>query len=418
MIQSSNFHIPIVAILNKLASGGTLAVDQEVIDLNLKQYLPESSTMLPVLALLVCAQWFWSRTTSEINPQDSSQLPLEISTAEQFRQIQKSALDINRQIGLLNLQNAELEQQTQALLANNQFKKARTHLLEIAARAVEQGDDLKLGNILLLLGSVAIDGQELVSAELLLQEALSIARQQNDELTMARSYQQLGRLNIKVRALARYAGESYDNLWLARSQINRGQYRGAEESLKAVIKANTEIRRYGAAADALEALAGFHQRFSDDYQAQLAYAEAARLYATSGQLTQARKVVERLKSSGYGEAELDILDGEVKSLFRQNETDRVYASQARDLKMLYHHYSRKVEHQRAWQLRIKASRVLGKTSETAVFERGADVLAVLYNSNFAMDRAKQYLNQADTLFIGFGADQNALQTQNMQTLIY
>ncbi len=318
----------------------------------------------------------------------------------------------------MNLQNAELEQQTQALLAKGQFKKARTHLLELGAEAAEQGDDLKLGNILLLLGSVAIDGQELVSAELLLQEALSIARQQNDELTMARCYQQLGRLNIKVRALARYAAESYDNLWLARSQINRGEYRGAEESLRAVIEANTEIRRYGAAADALEALAGFHQRFSDNYQAQLAYAEAARLYATSGQLTQARNVVERLKSSGYGEAELDRLDEEVKSLFRQNETDQVYASQAHDLKVLYHHYSRKGEHKKAWQLRIKASRVLGKTSETAVFERGADVLAVLYNSNFAMDRAKQYLNQADSLFNGFGADQNALQARDMQTLIY
>ncbi len=374
--------------------------------------------MVQILALLVCAQWFLSRSTSEMNPEATSQVPLEISTAEQFRQVQKSALDINRQIGLLNLQDTELEQRTQALLAKNQFKKARTHLLEIAAEAVEQGDDLKLGNILLLLGSVAIDGQELVSAEVLLQEALSIARQQNDELTMARSYQQLGRLNIKVRALARYAAESYDDLWLARSQINRGQYRGAEESLKAVIDANTEIRRYGAAADALEALAAFYRRFSDDYQAQHAYAEAARLYATSGQLTRARKVVEQLKSSGYGEAELDILDDEVKSLFRQNETDRVYASQAHDLKMLYHHYSRKGEHKRAWQLRIKASRVLGKTSETAVFERGADVLAVLYNSNFAMDRAKQYLNQADSLFNGFDADQNAFQTQNMQNLIY
>ncbi len=386
--------------------------------MNLKQYLPESSTIIPVLVLLVCAQWFLSRSPSEINPESSPQLPLEISTAEQFRQLQKSALNINRQIGLLNLQDAELERQTQALLANGQFRKARTHLLELAAEAAEQGDDLKLGNILLLLGSVAIDGQELVSAELLLQEALSIARRHNDELTMARCYQQLGRLNIKVRALARYAAESYDNLWLARSKINRGEYRGAEESLRAVIEANTEIRRYGAAADALEALASFHQRFSDDYQAQLAYAEAARLYATSGQLTQARNVVERLRSSGYGEAELDMLDEEVKSLFRQNETDQVYASQAHDLKVLFHHYSRKGQYKKAWQLRIKASRVLGKTSETAVFERGADVLAVLYNSNFAMDRAKKYLNQADSLFNGFGADQKALQAQDMQTLIY
>lgn len=386
--------------------------------MNLKQYLPETSTIVPILVLLICAQWYWSRSAPDLNSDTSSQAAPSLSTEVQLHRVQEAALDIDQQISLLNLQNTSLEQQIAVLLSDNQFKIARTQLLEIAAKAVEQGDDQKLGNILLLLGSVAIDGQELDSAELLLHEALSIARQQNDEMTMARSYQQLGRLNIKARALARYAAESYDRLWLARSQIYRGEFRSAEENLKDIIDANTEIRRYGAAADALETLAEFHQRFHDDYQAQLANAEAARLYATSGQLTRALAIVQRLKASGYDEQELGMLNREVDSLFRQNEKDQIHASQARDLKMLYHHYRSKGEHKRAWQLRIKASRVLSKTSETAVFERGADVLAILYNSNFAMDRARQYLNQADTLFNGFGANENAVQAQNMQTLIY
>ncbi len=386
--------------------------------MNLKQYLPESSTVVPVIVLAVCAQWFWMRSSTDLILETPSQTTTSLTTEVQLLRVQESALNINQQMGLLNLQNITLEQQIAALLANNQFKEARTQLLEIAAEAVEQGDEQQLGKVLLLLGSVAIDGQELDSAEMLLHEALSIALRQKDKMAMARSYQQLGRLNIKARALARYAAESYDRLWLVRSQIYRGEYRSAEENLNAVIDANTEIRRYGAAADALEALAEFHQRFHDDYQAHLANAKAARLYATSGQLTKALSIVKHLKAGGYSESELNSLTSDVKSLFRQNEKDQIRISQARDLKMLYHHYWSRGEHKRAWQLRIKASRVLSKTSESAVFERSADVLAILYNSNFAMDRARQYLNQADTLFNGFGADEMVVQTQSMQSLIY
>ncbi len=382
--------------------------------MNLKQYFTDSPTIIPILILLVCAHWMWSNSEPEIKPQPSTLTQSSLSTEVQLSRVQESALDID----LLNLNNLELEQQIETLLSSNQFKQANTRLLEIAADAVEAGDDRQLGNVLLLLGSAAIDNQELNSAELLLQEALEIARRQNDKLTMAKTYQQLGRLNIKARALARYAAESYDRLWLARSQIFLGEYRKAEENLNVVIAANTEIRRYGAAAGALETMAQFHQKFHNDYQAQLANAEAARLYATSGQLNRARTIIGNLKSSGYDPSELDFLGRDVESLFRQHEQDLVHVSQAQDLKMLYHHYRSEGEHRRAWQLRIKASRLLGKTSETAVFERGADVLAILYNSNFAMDRARQYLSQADSLFSGFGAEDNAVQAQTMQSLIY
>ena len=382
--------------------------------MNLKQYFTDASTIIPALFLLVCAHWMWSKSTPEVEPQVSELTQSSLSTAVQLSRIQESALDID----LLNLESLEQEQQIQAMLSENRFKQANTRLLEIAADAVEAGDDRQLGNILLLLGSAAIDGQELNSAELLLQEALDIARRENDQMTMAKTYQQLGRLNIKARALARYAAESYDRLWLARTQIFLGEYRAAEQNLNAVIAASTEIRRYGAAAGALETLAEFHQKFHNDYQAQLASAEAARLYATSGQLNRARSIVENLKTSSYDPSEIDFLGRDVEALFRQHEQDLVHVSQAQDLKMLYHHYRSQGDHKRAWKLRIKASRLLGKTSETAVFERGADVLAILYNSNLAMDRAKQYLSQADSLFSGFGAEDNAIQAQTMQSLIY
>ena len=382
--------------------------------MNVKQYFTDSSTFMPVIFVLLCAYWFWPKSAPEIPPANSTIEASSLSTAVQLSRVRESALDT----GMLSFETPEMEREIQSLLLKNQFKVANTRLLEMAADAVEAGDDSRLANILLLLGSAAIDSQELNSAELLLQEALEIAHRNNDRMTMARTYQQLGRLNIKARALARYAAESYDRLWIARSQIFNGEYRSAEENLNKVIAATTEIRRYGAAAEALETLAEFKRKFHENYQAQLATAEAARLYATSGQLTRARALVEKLETSGYDPSQLDFLSRDIESMFHRYEQDRAHVSQAQDLKMLYHHYRSQGDHQRAWELRIKASRLLGRTSETAIFERRADVLAVLYNSNFAMERAENYLKQADSLFSGFGAEDKAIQAQVMQALIY
>jgi hypothetical protein len=414
VVDSVYFHISIVVILNIMARSVNWYPVGSVLSVNLKQYFADSSTIIPVLFLLVCAYWFWSNSAQEIQPRSSAVEVSSLSTAVQLSRVRESALDTS----LLSFETPELEREIQSLLVKNQFKEANTRLLEMAADAVEAGEDRRLANILLLLGSAAIDSQQLNSAELLLQEALEIARRENDRVAMAKTYQQLGRLNITARALARYAAESYDRLWIARSQIFKGDYRSAEENLNKVIAATTEIRRYGAAAEALETLAEFKQKFHDNYQAQIAIAEAARLYATSGQLSRARALVENLESSGYDPSQLDFLGREVETLFRRYEQDQLQVSQAQDLNMLYHHYRSQGDHQRAWQLRIKASRLLGRTSETAVFERRADVLAILYNSNFAMDRAEQYLNQADSLFSGFGAEDKAIQAQIMRSLIY
>ena len=102
--------------------------------------------------------------------------------------MRESALDTS----LLSFETPELEREIQSLLVKNQFKEANTRLLEMAADAVEAGEDRRLANILLLLGSAAIDSQQLNSAELLLQEALEIARRENDRVAMAKTYQQLG----------------------------------------------------------------------------------------------------------------------------------------------------------------------------------------------------------------------------------
>lgn len=385
--------------------------------MNLKQYLPESSTAYLFLAILLFALWY------SMQPRQSEHNTAEIGTAEfsaqeQIQLLDRSAVDVETQIQRLQLYDDQLDRQIRALIENNQFKLARTRLLELAAQAVEAKNEQQLADILLLLGSLSIDEQELNAAELILQEVLDIAIRQNDTITMARSYQQLGRLNIKARALARYAAEAYDQLWLARRQIYQGNYRHSQENLQQVIEANLDIRRFGAAASAYETLADFHRHFSDSYLAQQADIEAARLYANSGQLERSRRVLNRLKSMGLqADQQLD-LSTEITALFGQYQTDARQNAESRDMQMLYHHYLDKGDHQRAWQLRIKASQALDKTGERSVFERQADVLAILYSSNFAMDRARHYLHQAGELFAEFDAQKQLADTVEMQSLIY
>ncbi len=328
------------------------------------------------------------------------------------------AREVDTQISDLGLDNQNLEQRIRSLLRDGLFKQARTRLLEVAALAAARGDEKQVSNTLLLLGGVAIDEQELAAAEMFLQEALDIAIKQDDVMTIAHGYRQLGRLNIKSRELARSAGETYDKLWIVRSQIYQGDYRNVVEDLERIIDASLQIRRYGAAASAWETLADYYNRFHDNYLSEQAAFEAAKLYASSGQLAYSRAVVDRLKRNGLAPDQLEILNQEINTLFAQHQEDVMRTAQAKDLQLLYRYYRGRGEYKLAWNLRIKASQALAKTSERAMYQRQAEVMAILYNSNFAMKKARRYLNQASELYVAKGADKLYLEAQDMQAFIY
>jgi flagellin-specific chaperone FliS len=269
-----------------------------------------------------------------------------------------------------------------------------------------------------MLGEVAIHQQELGAAEIYIQEALFIAMSRNDRLATARCYQQLGHLNIRARALARQASNTYDQLWQARNAISRGYYNGVAESLTTVIEENLAIRRFGAAADSWEALASLYDQTRDDYQAQQARIEAARLYASTGQYNRTRRLINGLDPGQISDPDLYQLKQEIDGLYEQHQQDLAQTAEARDYQMLYHHYRRLGDIERAWEFRIKSSQSLAKTTDRSMFQRQADVIAVLYNSNFAMERARRYLDQADTIF-GDGDLQELLdETREMKILIF
>jgi hypothetical protein len=386
--------------------------------MNLRRYIPDHAvTTIPVLALMFAVHYFLLRD-------DDADSGIELVDGvpvyhDYWRLSENEAeFDIEGELQRLELDDSRRDSLIRELLQQEKYQQARTQLLEVAAAAVAEDDQTRLGGTMLLLGEVAINQQELASAEIYLQEALYLAMSRDDVMATARSYQLLGQLNIRARELARQASNTWDELWQARNSIARGYYRGVNENLQSVIASNLEIRRYGAAADAWEALASLHEQVRDDYQAQQARIEAARLFASTGQMNHVRRLIDGLERSFFSDTDMAEIEREMQGLFDEHLDDLSKTSQARDYQMLYHHYLRNGQVERAWQFRIKSSEMLARTSDRSMFQRQGDIIAVLYNSNFAMDRAKKYLKQADAIYSDSGVSEMLEQTREMESLIY
>lgn len=386
--------------------------------MNFKRYIPDHAvTTVPALALLVALHFL-------LSPDDSAETGIEATSGDIVSygywqsDKQTNELDIDARLSQLELNDVKRDRLVRELLQQGKYKQARPQLLQIAAASMLADDQVRLGDTLLLLGEVAINQQELATAEIYLQEALYLAMSRDNIVGTARSYQLLGQLNIRARELARRAAITYDQLWQARNSIARGIYQGVNENLQAVIRDNLEIRRFGAAADAWEALASLHEQVHDGYQAQLARIEAARLFASTGQVTHVRRLIDGLDRSLFSDTDMQDIEREINGLFQQHQQDLEKTAQARDYQMLYHHYLRIGQPERAWEFRIKSSETLSNTSDRSMFQRQADVIAVLYNSNFAMDRARHYLDRAGKIYDDSGVSDGLEQTREMESLIY
>ena len=385
--------------------------------MNWKRYIPDHAvTTIPVLAVMVGVHFFLLRD-EPVEP------GIEANAVPMFYQPWKppadqAEFDIDGEMARLELDDVERDHQIRDFLHQREFAQARTLLLEVAAAAVVRDDQDRLGDTLLLLGEVAINQQELAAAEIYLQEALYLTMERDNVLGTARCYQLLGQLNIRARELARRAANTYDQLWQARNSIARGYFQGVNESLQAVIDENLSIRRYGAAADAWEALASLHDKVHDGYQAQQARLEAARLFASTGQMTHVQRLFADLDRNLISDGDLVQVEREIHDLLTQHQQDLIQTSQARDYQMLYHHYLRIGQIERAWQFRIKSSETLASSSDRSMFQRQADIIAVLYNSNFAIDRAKKYLDQAGRIYEDKDVPEMLQQTKEMETLIW
>lgn len=312
----------------------------------------------------------------------------------------------------------EIDPQLEVLMAQKRFGELTNRLLNIAASIIEANQPNQLAELLSLLGQVSIEQQNLDAAEVYLFEALDLLKDSSNEGARAEIYMQLGRAHLRSREIARSAGYAYDALLIGRNQLMRGRYQVAELNILKAIEHNLSINRYNAAASAYSSLALLKERIGNRYESEQSRLEAARLYASSGQLSSANRQITMLRAFGIEEWRLLGIENEIDTNYRTYKESIEQIALAKDYRRLYHHYLSKDNHARAWHFRLLASESLEKVSKRAMFHRQQGVLALLYNSNEAMALAKNYFSEASQSFTNNGMVELEQQTRALNSQVY
>ena len=304
------------------------------------------------------------------------------------------------------------------LLEQKEYGLLRDLLLKKAAEAVASNDKNQLGHVMSLLGQLSIEEQDLDSAEVYLKEALDVYQSLGDTVGAAQVYIQLGRGRLKSRELARTAGDTYDRLLVARWQLSQGQHSAAEQNFRYVVDKSLAVSRYGSAASAYYSLVQLYTDEGNTFEAEQAAMEAARLYAASGQLQRAKGSIVPLRQAGVEEWRLNNIEQEIHRSYTEFEASVHQIERARDYKQLYNHYSAQGDQDRAWKLRLLASKSLKNVSKRAMYHRQPDALALLYVSNDDMGRAKNYFNIAKQTFDNEGLEDLSTQAEKLKNQIH
>jgi len=312
----------------------------------------------------------------------------------------------------------EIDPQLQPLFAEGQFATLKDRLLNLAADAVKRNQSRQIIEILSLLAEVSIEQQNLDSAEVYLYEALDLVDATNHNQARGEIFMQLGRTHLRSREIARSAGYAYDALQIGRNQLLRRQYQLAQQNIQGAISHSLSINRFNAAASAYSTLALLFQKTGDHYQAEQASLESARLYSSSGQLGPARAQLARLRDAGIEEWRLFNVENEIDANYQTYEESINQIAVARDYQRLYHYYLNQENLARAWHFRLLASKSLENISKRAMFHRQQGVLAILYNSNDAMARARRYLSDASSTFKARGMDDLDQQARELIQSVY
>jgi hypothetical protein len=263
------------------------------------------------------------------------------------------------------------------LLSDKKFGLLRERLLRLASVAVEDDDKNRLGYILNLLGQIAIQEQDLYTAEVYLNEALDIFEDLKDDLGAAQIHMQLGRTHLKARQIARVAG-----------------------------------------ASAYESLVKLYLREADANLARQAAFKSARLFSASGNTARARRVLDLLPEDMKQSRQLAELDSDIKSNYAAYKDSILQIERARDYRRLYAYYRNVGDEVRAWKFRLLANDSLAEVSKRALFHRQQGVLAILYNSNESMNLAENYFLQAQQTFDFNGMDDLSTESRQLNDKVY
>ncbi len=304
------------------------------------------------------------------------------------------------------------------LIEDGDFAGAKKQLLELASLAVEAGDQATLARVLAELGELALVQTDIDAAELYLAEALDVYQQLGDEISTAGVFMQFGRLHLLSRERARQASDAYDQLLIARWRISHNQFDRAEQDLKKIASTNLELNRFGAAASAYETLFSGYSKTQQYDQAQSAGLEAARLHAASGRVFEAEAMLEKMRQQGISDSVFEGFEAEIDRLTQEFEDSVNAIAVAKDQEQLYNQLLARGDVVQAWRFREKAEQSLARASSRAQYRRQPDVLVELYRSNDSMSNARSSLQRAQEVYLRYGLESEARQSENLQARIY
>lgn len=313
---------------------------------------------------------------------------------------------------------SKLDPLLNTLMRNGAYGAVKNRLLNLASAAVADQELDRLSQILLLLGQVSIEEQNLGAAEVYLFEALDVVASGGNEPARAEIYMQLGRTYLKSREVARDAGYAYDALQIARNQLSKRQYHRAEQNIRYAIEQSLSINRYNAAASAYQTLNTLYLTIGDRYQAEESLLEAIRLYSSSGQTRISTALLAELRAGDIEPWRLLDVENQIEANRKTYEESITQIGIARDYQRLYNYYLNQGNVGRAWHFRLLASRSLEEVSKRAMFHRQQGVLALLYNSNDAMANAKHYFSEARERFSSQGNKERVTQTAALDKGVY
>jgi len=260
--------------------------------------------------------------------------------------------------------------------------------------ALSEGQMVRLGLLLCILGHKAIQAQQMHTAEVYLQESMSVFQSENYEPGIAYVNLQLGYLYVRNRVIAMTAGRAYDDLQIGRWYLVNNEPDIALGFILNSIERNNSIYRFASVASVHYSLIELYSVENKVNEARTSLIESLRMFASSGRVLQAIDILENYADSLIDADAIENLRNDLNHRNTMFELQLQQVGRAHDYQRLYLYYQAQSEVSRAWKFRSLANSYLKQVPERVMFYRQPGVLSLLYESNQDADFAREHLRRA------------------------
>ena len=278
------------------------------------------------------------------------------------------------------------------------YQQIKHVLIEQASQAVRMDDRQSLGKGLALLGAAALYENDLASSRVYLNEALEVYEEDDDVMGIGSVELLRSRVETVARENARDAASAYDVMQIAAWMIQKDRFTESEGPIQSAIAENLRLDRFGSAAAGYEMLERGYRSIGNTLAANAAAANALKLHAASGRVSEAFNLLDRLSTFALPFEDQQKLEHEIGLLEKNYLRSLTDLGRAKDFEQLYRRMIAAGDPVQAWTFRQKANQALSLASKRAMHRRQTGIVALLYNSNDNRRDATESLERARRMF--------------------